>query len=196
MISTSTRARQLFEYVSAIPIRTWEQKSDNFAHLIRLLKSIQSRGEIATLSQIEDLLPLQVYNSKNVSSFRGIIGLIEYIAEAEAIDLIHVERLEAEGINKDGIVILLKPSTEVALEHANARLANALARQKVSYNQNSFYNIYNENQQRMSFSGESSGPTIVGTIAQLENLATQAASSLISYLEAPVFGRISQKPEE
>ena len=196
MISTSTRARQLFEYVSAIPIRTRGQKADNFTHLIRLLKSIQSRGEIATLSQIEDLLPLQVYNSKNASSFRGIICLIEYIAEAEAIDLIHVERFEAEDINNDGIVILLKPSTEAALEHANTRLANALAKQKVSYSQNSLYDIYNENQPRMSFTAQSSGPTIVGTIAQLESIATQAASSLISYLEAPVFGRISQKQDE
>ena len=79
MISSSaSRARQLLEYVSQIPIRKYSEtallvpREQDFTVLIKLLKSIQKRGAVPTLSQLEDSLPLRVYhNDSNINSFEG-----------------------------------------------------------------------------------------------------------------------------
>ena len=51
---------------------------------------------------------------------------IDYIAEAESIGLIHVERR-----NDDGIVILLKPTAQEALDYSNTRLQNSMPSSKL-----------------------------------------------------------------
>jgi hypothetical protein len=73
----------------------------NFDTLIALLDTIQRQGKIPLLSQIEDVLPLELYDGINrYKSFDAFIRL------AEKQGIVFVNREE-----RDPIIVLLKPKT-------------------------------------------------------------------------------------